>query len=83
MTVKPHIKDWLYDNAEYIKTIVDEAKEIQVTNLQIYPLFFDEINSDFNNFCRAKIAIEASTAIGCSTEEVAIAIEEIGLEHFK
>lgn len=83
METKPHINNWLYDNAELVKKILDEATEVKNSNLQIYPLFVEEINNDFTNFCRAKIALEVSKAIGCSTEDVAIALEEIGMERFR
>ena len=83
MTTDPRVKDWLYDNVEYCKGVLEDAEKEKIFNLQVYPLFVDEINSDFASFCKTKIAIEVSTAIGCSTEAVVDALEEIGLEKFR
>jgi hypothetical protein len=73
------IKDWLYDHIEYVNYLRDEALKAKELQLQLYPLFYEEIEAEFQSYCLSKIAFEVSWVISANTEDVIIALEECGI----
>ena len=57
------IKEWLYDHVEYVNYVRDEAFKTKELQLQLYPLFYEEIEAEFKNYCLSKIAFKVSLVI--------------------
>lgn len=82
---KQRIIEYLVDNKEYLKTLIQDLSEQKDILLQTqHAIFYKEIMIQYKNTIKEIVSIEIAKSLGTDTENINLVLDQIDLlEYFK